>query len=86
MFTREDCKFNFCSMCIKMERKKGYIYLKGYIHQHEMKLETNSKDCNCDNCHKKYLQKKIGITVNYVILLIVKLGSRLLFQKPYNFL
>ena len=53
MFTCEDCKFNFCSMCVKMERKKGYIYLKGYIHQHEMKLETNSKDCDCDNCHKK---------------------------------
>ena len=58
LFTCEECKFNFCSMCVKMERKKGYIGLKGFIHEHEMKLQTNSKDCDCDNCHKKLPSEK----------------------------
>ena len=41
-----------------MERKKRYIYLKGYINQHEMKLEINSIDYDCHNSHKKLPSKK----------------------------
>ena len=53
MFACQECNFYFCNMCVKQERKKGYIGLKGALHHHEMKLQTNAKDCDCDNCHQK---------------------------------
>ena len=58
MFSCKECKFNLCDMCIKMERKKGYIYLKGVLHQHEMKLQGNLKECNCKNCDTTIPVKK----------------------------
>ena len=53
MFCCEECNFNVCSMCVKMEKKKGYIGLKGALHHHEMKLQTNYRDCICNECGEK---------------------------------
>ena len=50
MFSCKECNFNICENCIKMENKKGYIALKGVVHQHEMKLRSNPKEYNCKNC------------------------------------
>ena len=50
MFSCKECNFNICENCIKMEKKKGYIALKGVVHQHEMKLRSNQKEYNCKNC------------------------------------
>ena len=36
MFSCKECNFNICDICIKKEKKKGYIALKGVLHQHEM--------------------------------------------------
>ena len=52
MFTCKECKFSICSMCIKMENKKGYIALKGILHQHEMKLQGNINECKCKSCEQ----------------------------------
>ena len=50
MFSCKECNFNICENCIKMENKKGYIALKGVVHQHEMKVKSNPKEYNCKNC------------------------------------
>ena len=59
MFLCKECNFNICEMCIKMENKKGYIYVKGVVHQHEMKLQGNSKECECKGC-KEIIPTKTG--------------------------
>ena len=58
MFACQECSFYLCSMCVKQEKKKGYFALKGYLHHHEMKLQTNSKDCDCAQCHEKLSEDK----------------------------
>ena len=45
-------------MCIKMENKKGYIALKGILHQHEMKLQGNLDECKCKGCEEVIPAKK----------------------------
>ena len=52
MFTCKECNFSFCSMCVKMEKKKGYIALKGILHQHEMKLQGNLDEIKCKSCEE----------------------------------
>lgn len=59
MFSCKECNFNICDMCIKMENKKGYIALKGVLHQHEMKLQGNLKECDCKGC-KEIIPAKTG--------------------------
>ena len=58
IFSCEECNFNICALCAKMEKKKGYIGLKGALHQHEMKLQTNYKDCSCNECGEKLPENK----------------------------
>ena len=58
MFTCKECNFSICSMCIKMENKKGYIALKGILHQHEMKLQGNLEECKCKVCEEVIPAKK----------------------------
>jgi len=58
MFTCKECNFSICSMCIKMENKKGYIALKGILHQHEMKLQGNLDECKCKGCEEVIPAKK----------------------------
>ena len=58
MFTCKECNFSFCSMCVKMEKKKGYIALKGILHQHEMKLQGNLGECKCKSCGEVIPVKK----------------------------
>ena len=58
MFTCKECNFGICSMCIKMENKKGYIALKGILHQHEMKLQGNLDECKCKGCEEVIPAKK----------------------------
>ena len=58
MFTCKECNFSICSMCIKMENKKGYIALKGILHQHEMKLQGNLDECKCKGCEEVIHVKK----------------------------
>ena len=58
MFTCKECNFNICSICIKMENKKGYIALKGILHQHEMKLQGNLDECKCKGCEEVIPAKK----------------------------
>ena len=58
IFECKECKFYMCPMCVKIENKKGYIALKGALHQHEMKLQSNLKECNCKICNKLIPVKK----------------------------
>ena len=58
MFTCKECNFSICSMCIKIENKKGYIALKGILHQHEMKLQGNLDECKCKGCEEVIPAKK----------------------------
>ena len=59
MFGCKECDFNMCSICVYMENKKGYIGLKGYLHEHEMLLRGNNKEINCDYC-KEIISIKEG--------------------------
>ena len=50
MFGCKECDFYMCSICVYMENKKGYIGLKGYLHEHEMLLRGNNKEVHCHCC------------------------------------
>ena len=58
MFVCKECDFNMCPMCVKMEQKKGYLGLKGYLHQHEMKLHGNKEEYHCKKCDEIIQIKK----------------------------